>query len=99
MVTANELPNNSTLEARSPDYPPENSYDVEDPSRPRIARARRQAALAAMTVYDGLMRIFWPSDIARSDFPGVIVGWKNSELDFFVVAILEVSDVSGPSSG
>ena len=51
-----------------------------------------------MTVYDGLMRIFWPADIARSGFPGVIVGWKNSELDFFVVAVLDVADVSTPSS-
>ena len=51
-----------------------------------------------MTVYDGLMRIFWPADIARSGFPGVIVGWKNSELDFFVVAVLDVADVSTLSS-
>lgn len=50
-----------------------------------------------MTGYGGLMRIFWPSDIARSGFPGLIVGWKNSELDFFVVAVLDVVDVSSSS--
>lgn len=49
-----------------------------------------------MMGYGGLMRIFWPADIARSGFPGVIVGWKNSELDFFVVAVLDVVDVSSP---
>jgi phosphatidylinositol glycan class Q protein len=38
---------------------------------------------------DGLMRIFWPTDIPRSDLRGVIVGWRNSGLDVFVVAILE----------
>ncbi|CAI4220035.1 unnamed protein product [Parascedosporium putredinis] len=47
---------------------------------------------AAMPGYDGLMRIFWPADIARSEFPGVIVGWRNSELDVFVVAVLDVAD-------
>ncbi|KKA27017.1 hypothetical protein TD95_000534 [Thielaviopsis punctulata] len=41
---------------------------------------------------DGLMRIFWPADIPRSGYPGVIVGWKNSERDVLVVAILDVSD-------
>lgn len=46
--------------------------------------------------YDGLMRIFWPADMARSEFPGVIVGWKNSELDIFVVAVLDVTDVGSP---
>ena len=49
-----------------------------------------------MPGYDGLMRIFWPADIARSEFPGVIVGWRNSELDVFVVAVLDVADVGVP---
>lgn len=39
------------------------------------------------------MRIFWPVDIARSEHPGVVVGWKNSPLDVFVVAVLEDADV------
>lgn len=43
---------------------------------------------------DGLMRIFWPTDIPRTTSQGVIVGWKNSELDFLVVAILEDVEVS-----
>jgi phosphatidylinositol glycan class Q protein len=42
-----------------------------------------------MPEHDGLMRIFWPLDIPRSASPGVIVGWKNSQLDYLVVAILE----------
>jgi phosphatidylinositol glycan class Q protein len=37
---------------------------------------------------DVLMRIFWPLDFLRHDDPGVLVGWRNSETDFFVVAIL-----------
>lgn len=41
---------------------------------------------------DGLMRIFWPLDIPRTDSPGIIVGWRNSGLDVFVVAILEDVD-------
>ena len=43
--------------------------------------------------HDGLMRVFWPLDIPRSDRPGVVVGWRNSGLDLFVVAILEDVDV------
>lgn len=39
------------------------------------------------------MRVFWPVDIARSELPGVVVGWKNSALDVTVVAILEDADV------
>jgi phosphatidylinositol glycan class Q protein len=47
-----------------------------------------------MPEHDGLMRIFWPLDISRTNSPGVIVGWRNSGLDVFVVAILEDVDVS-----
>ncbi|CAK7266043.1 pig-Q [Sporothrix epigloea] len=46
-----------------------------------------------MPEHDGLMRVFWPVDIARSELPGVVVGWKNSALDVTVVAILEDADV------
>jgi phosphatidylinositol glycan class Q protein len=46
-----------------------------------------------MPEQDGLMRIFWPLDITRSSSPGVIVGWRNSELDVLVVAILEDVEV------
>ena len=34
-----------------------------------------------------LMRVFWPSDTPRGR-TGVLIGWLNSELDFFVVACL-----------
>lgn len=47
-----------------------------------------------MPEHDGLMRIFWPIDIPRSELAGVVVGWRNSKLDVFVVAILEAVDVS-----
>ncbi|PGH21567.1 hypothetical protein AJ80_03127 [Polytolypa hystricis UAMH7299] len=40
-------------------------------------------------VSDGLLRVFWPYDISRSAAPGVIVGWRNSELDLFVVSVLD----------
>lgn len=43
---------------------------------------------------DGLMRIFWPLDIPKTERPGVIVGWRNSGLDLFVVGVLEEVDVS-----
>ncbi len=46
-----------------------------------------------MPEHDGLMRIFWPLDIPRTVSQGVIVGWRNSELDFLVVAILEDVEV------
>lgn len=42
---------------------------------------------------DGLLRIFWPSDIPKSNHPGVIVGWRNSELDVLVVAVFEELEV------
>ncbi|PMD67247.1 Gpi1-domain-containing protein [Hyaloscypha bicolor E] len=45
-----------------------------------------------MPEHDGLMRIFWPVDVPRSNSPGIIVGWRNSGLDVFVVAILEDVD-------
>ncbi|KAI1429071.1 N-acetylglucosaminyl transferase component [Xylaria sp. FL1777] len=49
--------------------------------------ARREADL-----HDGLMRVFWPSDIVTSDLPGVLVGWRNSDLDVVVVAVLDHVD-------
>ncbi|KAI1756175.1 n-acetylglucosaminyl transferase component GPI1 [Xylaria castorea] len=45
-----------------------------------------------MPEHDGLMRVFWPSDITTSDLPGVLVGWRNSDLDVVVVAILDHVD-------
>ncbi|KAM3422151.1 hypothetical protein BST61_g2521 [Cercospora zeina] len=37
----------------------------------------------------GLMRVFWPSDAPRDILPGVLVGWRNSDLDILIVAILQ----------
>lgn len=42
---------------------------------------------------DGLMRVFWPTDLPRSDCKGVVVGWRNSALDVNVVAVLEEVEV------
>ncbi|KAH6721284.1 N-acetylglucosaminyl transferase-like protein component Gpi1 [Leptodontidium sp. 2 PMI_412] len=64
-----------------------NNFDVEDPSKETYGEKK-----AVMPEHDGLMRIFWPLDIPKSDSPGVIVGWRNSGLDVFVVAILEDVD-------
>ncbi|KAK0725422.1 Gpi1-domain-containing protein [Lasiosphaeris hirsuta] len=40
-------------------------------------------------LHDALMRVFWPTDLPRSDLRGVVVGWRNSALDVFVLAILD----------
>ena len=42
---------------------------------------------------DGLLRVFWPNDIPRSSSPGVIIGWRNSDLDLFVMTVLEDVEV------
>lgn len=41
-----------------------------------------------MIQHDGLMRIFWPADASRYHLPGVLVGFKNSDTDIFVVGVL-----------
>ena len=46
-----------------------------------------------MPEHDALMRVFWPNDLPRSDLRGVVVGWRNSALDVFVLAILEEVEV------
>lgn len=48
------------------------------------------------TTGDSLMRIFWPSNAPRTQLPGVVVGWKNSDLEFFVLTILEMVEVHTP---
>lgn len=40
----------------------------------------------------GLMRVFWPSDAPRDDLSGVLVGWRNSELDVLVAGVLQGVD-------
>ncbi|EXJ85757.1 phosphatidylinositol glycan, class Q [Capronia coronata CBS 617.96] len=47
---------------------------------------------------DGMLRIFWPNSLTRTTAPGVIVGWKNSELDFFVITVLEDVEVRNVES-
>ncbi|KAJ6167017.1 hypothetical protein N7470_002464 [Penicillium chermesinum] len=42
-----------------------------------------------MIMNDGLLRVFWPYDLPRTSSPGVIVGWRNSEQDLFVLTVLE----------
>jgi phosphatidylinositol glycan class Q protein len=42
-----------------------------------------------MVTNNGLMRVFWPSDAHVGSLPGVLVGFCNSELDVFVVSILQ----------
>ena len=46
-----------------------------------------------MVAANGLLRVFWPSDITRARTQGTIVGWKNAELDLFVVSILQDVEV------
>ncbi|KAI1826643.1 n-acetylglucosaminyl transferase component GPI1 [Xylaria intraflava] len=45
-----------------------------------------------MPEHDGLMRVFWPRDIVTSDLSGVLVGWRNSDLDVVVIAALDHVD-------
>lgn len=42
-----------------------------------------------MLMSDELLRVFWPYDLPRSSSPGVIIGWRNSQLDLFVLTVLE----------
>jgi len=46
-----------------------------------------------MVTHNGLMRVFWPSDAPRSSLPGVLVGFRNSDTDVFVVGVLEGVEV------
>lgn len=41
------------------------------------------------------MRVFWPSNLRYHTTPGLMVGWRNSELDIFVVSIIDNMDVCG----
>lgn len=47
-----------------------------------------------MVTSNGLLRIFWPNGLPRTPTPGVIVGWRNSDYDLFVVTVLEDVEVS-----
>ncbi|EXJ59703.1 hypothetical protein A1O7_03849 [Cladophialophora yegresii CBS 114405] len=38
---------------------------------------------------DSMLRVFWPNNLTRTTSPGVIVGWRNSSFDLFVITVLE----------
>ncbi|GAM83162.1 hypothetical protein ANO11243_011480 [Dothideomycetidae sp. 11243] len=42
-----------------------------------------------MTAHHESMRVFWPADIANLSRPGVLVGWRNSDLDVIVISVLQ----------
>lgn len=46
-----------------------------------------------MVSSDGLLRVFWPNDLCGTSSPGIMVGWRNSDMDVFVVTILEDAEV------
>lgn len=46
-----------------------------------------------MVAHNALMRIFWPADAPMGLSPGVLVGFRNSEFDVFVVALLQHVDL------
>lgn len=46
-----------------------------------------------MVAHNGLMRIFWPSDAPNGPLSGTLVGFRNSQLDIFVVSVLQEVEV------
>ena len=46
-----------------------------------------------MVANNGLFRIFWPSDAPRAQSRGVLIGWRNSDFDVLVIAILQQVEV------
>ncbi|KAF2033299.1 Gpi1-domain-containing protein [Setomelanomma holmii] len=42
-----------------------------------------------MVTRNGLMRVFWPSDVPNSNQASVVVGFRNSKSDVFVVGVLQ----------
>ncbi|KAK6359616.1 phosphatidylinositol N-acetylglucosaminyltransferase subunit gpi1 [Orbilia brochopaga] len=45
-----------------------------------------------MDIQPALMRVFWPCGLPRKENSGLLVGWRNSESDIFVVALLNADD-------
>jgi hypothetical protein len=41
----------------------------------------------------GPVKVFWPSNAPSSQVPGVVIGWKNSDVEFFVLTVLEAVEV------
>ena len=57
----------------------------------RATPTTRKLLMGGTTAKHGLMRIFWPLDLRGGDSespPGVLVGWRNSAMDIFVVAVV-----------
>lgn len=52
-----------------------------------------------MVTHNGLMRIFWPSDAAPGTSSGVLVGFRNSDLDVVVVSFLQDVEVAMHTEG
>ena len=46
-----------------------------------------------MVLSNGLMRVFWPSDAPSDHNPGVLIGWRNSDYDVLVIAVLQDVEV------
>jgi phosphatidylinositol glycan class Q protein len=46
-----------------------------------------------MGTNNGLIRVFWPSNAASVNTSGVLVGFRNSDLDVLVVSILQDVEV------
>ena len=46
-----------------------------------------------MVLANGLLRIFWPSDVLSHTGQGTLVGWRNSPFDVFIVAVLQDVEV------
>ena len=56
-----------------------------------MSKEIRYAVMVANT--NGLIRIFWPSDVGHDVAPGVLVGWRNSELDVLIIAVMRDVEV------
>lgn len=46
-----------------------------------------------MVPVNGLLRVFWPSDAPKGTEQGIIIGWRNANLDVLVVSILQNVEV------
>lgn len=46
-----------------------------------------------MITNGGLLRVFWPNGLSGTTTSGVMVGWRNSETDIFIITILEEAEV------
>jgi phosphatidylinositol N-acetylglucosaminyltransferase subunit Q len=45
-----------------------------------------------------LLRIFWPNNLSSTGTPAVILGWRNSEADLFVITVVEDADIKDVES-